>query len=562
MRRLRMAAVLVCASLVGSIAAYSGEQPDEPMKTTAVAAFKNGLAFVMKQGEVKLESGMGRITPVPGATLGTLWVAPNDAGASIEELVAYHFKVPGEQNITSLAEILLANAGKTVTVIDGSEKQYTGEIVGVREAERPAPEPEPIPVNQYSGMRVIAPQPKPMPEFLLLKSDAGLIAIRFGNIQRVVLPKDPVLLGKTEEDRRGFRVKVKGAGSRANLSMGYLEHGLGWTPSYMVTLTDDKTAQITMQALLVNDAEEIKNADVFFVVGVPNFEFSHILSPMALQQSLYQFMQAAAQRDGSVHGNMYSNAILSQGAVAENEGFVTMPDFGAGITDMSGAGQEDLFLYSRPGVTLARGERGTYNVFSGSIAYEHVYEWDIQDEPRVDAYGNVQNVNRAPSDEDRNLRNNVWHTLRMKNSTNFPWTSAPTLVMQGSKPVAQDTLPYTPKGATSTLKLTIATDVRSSHEEREVARVRSTERRHGYDYDIITIEGKFTLTNYKSKDVHIVVTKTFRGLAEPMTDNANVEKLAESIAADNPMSRAKWDLTLKSGEARTVTYRYKLWVRV
>jgi hypothetical protein len=562
MIRLRQAALFVCVSFLGSIAAYPAEQPDEPMKTTAIAAFKNGLAFVMKQGDVRLESGVGRITPVPGATLGTLWLAPSDPGTSIEELVAYHYKVPGEQNVTTLAEVLLANVGKTVTVIDGSQKEFTGEIVGVRDAERSAPEPTPVFTDQYSASRAPLLQPKPTPEFLLLKSEAGLIAIRFGNIQRVVLPKDPVLLSKTEEERRGFRVKVKGGGSHANLTMGYLEHGLGWTPSYLVTLQDDKTAQITMQAVLVDDAEDIKNADVFFVVGVPNFQFAHIPSPMAMQQSLYEFMQAAARRDGSVHGNLYSNAILSQRAATENEGFAAqLSDFGAGVDELSGASQEDLFLYTRPGVTLARGERGTYNVFSGNVAYEHVYEWEIQDEPRVDAYGNAQTVNRAPSDEDRNLRNNIWHTLRMKNATNFPWTSAPTMVMQGAKPVAQDTLPYTPKGATSTLKLTIATDIRPSHEEREVERQRSTTHRQGYTYDLVTVEGKFTAKNYKSKEVHLLVTKSMRGTMDPQTD-MKVDKLAESISADNPMSRAKWDLTLKAGEEKTVTYRYKVWVRV
>jgi len=39
---------------------------------------------------------------------------------------------------------------------------------------------------------------------------------------------------------------------------------LGWTPSYLISLNDDKTAQITMQAVVMDDAEDLDNTDVFF----------------------------------------------------------------------------------------------------------------------------------------------------------------------------------------------------------------------------------------------------------------------------------------------------------
>jgi hypothetical protein len=438
-----------------------------------------------------------------------------------------------------------------------------GEVVGFRPTEPDAPELPPIavPMNPYSSSLSVAPLLRlAAPEFLLLKTEGNLIALRFGNIQRVVLPKDPVLEGTSEQERKALRIKLKGATNHVNLTMGYLEHGVGWTPSYLLTLQDDKTAQITMQSILVNDAEDLNNADVFFVVGVPNFAFANIPSPMALQQSLYEFMQTAARRDG-VGSALTSNAIVAQQTYSERLS-MSSPDFGAGVSEMSGGAQEDLFLYTRPGVTLARGERGTFNVFSSTVACEHVYEWTVEDDPRVDAFGNVQNINRAPSDEDRNLSNNVWHSLRLKNATNFPWTSAPTMVVQNMKPVAQDTLPYTPKGATSTLKLTVATDIRSSHEEREVARQRSEDHRRGYVYELVTIEGMLKLKNYKNKEVHLLVNKTMRGIVESQTDAGTTDKLAEAISVDNPMSRAKWDLTLKPGEDRAIAYRYKIWVRV
>ncbi len=554
MKASRVVSLVMCFFFCAS--AYSAA-PEEELKTVAVAAFKNGLAFVVKRGDLRLDAGTGTISRIPSATLGSLWITPNDAGATLDEAVAYTYKVKEPHNLTALSALLLANAGKVVTVEYGNQKDYTGEIVGLRE-EPPAAQPPGV-----NGSVPIAPPPSP--EYLLLKTDGKLMALYLHSITQVTLPADPVLQSQQEVERKALRVRIKGAGNHANLTMGYLEHGLGWTPSYLVSLHDDKTAQLTMQAVLVDDAEDIKGADVFFVVGVPNFAYAHIPSPMALQQSLMEFMNEANRRDrdrlGGGIGGLYSNAITGQRSVDfEYDAGAAAANFSATVEELSGAPEEDLFLYTRSGVTLARGERATYNVFSGTVDYEDIYEWEVQDRPRVDGSGIVQNYNNSSTDQ--TPRNNIWHSLRLKNTTKFPWTSAPTMVISGTKPLSQDTLPYTPKGATSNLKLTIATDIRSSHEEQEVARQQNVERRRGYNYDLVTVEGTLKIKNYKSKDVKLSVTRTLRGAVESQTDGGKAEKLGEAISVDNPMSRLSWELSLKPGEERTITYRYKLWLRV
>jgi hypothetical protein len=80
-----------CLFLISSAAPFAAETSDSPSalpKTVAVAAFKNGLAFVLRQGEVPLSSGVGRITPIPNATLGSLWISPNTPGSKLDEVVA------------------------------------------------------------------------------------------------------------------------------------------------------------------------------------------------------------------------------------------------------------------------------------------------------------------------------------------------------------------------------------------------------------------------------------------------------------------------------------------
>ena len=551
MRVSRRFGLVACTWVIGSLAAHSGDAPQPELKTSAVAAFKNGLAFVVKQGDVRLEAGVGNLTTIPNATLGSLWIAPNDAGASLDEVVAHHDKVFEQQNLVALTDVLLANAGKVVTVVDNAQKEYTGQIVGFQPAEKSTAEG----VNA-SGDRV-APQPHVTPEFLLLKSDGKLLALYFRNIARVVLPENPVLQQAQEGERKALRFKIKGATGHANLTMGYLEHGLGWTPSYLVSLQDDKTAQITMQAVLVNDAEDLKDTDFFFVVGVPNFAYANIPSPMALQQSLLDFMQAASRRD-EMDGR-YSNALMAQKAAGDMAFEPGAPSFGSTTEALQGVQEEDLFLYSRKNVTLARGERATYNVFSETVNCQHIYEWNLEDQPRVDGFGNPQNGN---SGTDRSMKDNVWHSLRLKNTTKFPWTSAPTMVISGTRPLSQDTVPYTPKSASSNLKLTIATDIRASHEENEVERQKEIQRRRNYNYDQVTVEGKLTIKNYKSKEVRLSVTDKVRGTVESQTDEGKADKLAEAIAVDNPLTRMTWEVSLKPGEERVIKYRYKVWLRV
>jgi hypothetical protein len=555
-------ALVVAACVVWSLAAHSGEAPGPELKTAAVAAFKNGLAFVLKQGDVRLEAGVGTLESVPNATLGSLWIAPNDAGASLDRVVARRNKLSVQKNLTVLADVLLANAGKVVTVIDNSQKEYTGEVVGFRTEQAEKTDGSASLSNStgdvfYANGLSSAPQPHVAPEFLLLKSDGKLLALYFHNIARVILPADSVLQQSQEEERKTLQFKIKGVTDHASLTMGYLEHGLGWTPSYLVSLQDDKKAQVTMQAVLVDDAEDLKNTDLFFVVGVPNFAYSNIPSPMALQQSLLEFMQAAAKKDDM--SARYSNAVTGQmiGGIigGEAEG---APSLTSNTEELQGAPEEDLFLYSRKDVTLARGERATYNVFSDVVNYEHIYEWNLEDQPRVDPFGNPQNT----SGSDRSMKENVWHALRLKNTTKFPWTSAPTLVISGTKPIAQDTVPYTPKSATSNLKLTVATDIRASHEENEVERQRDVQRRHNYNYDQVTVEGKLTIKNYKSKEVRLSIADRVRGAVESQTDDGKSEKLAEAIAVDNPLSRLTWEVTLQAGKEKVIKYRYKVWLRV
>ena len=543
---------LTCLLLIPSVAPFAAETADSPSplpKTVAVAAFKNGLAFVIRQGEVPLVGGTGRIAPIPNATLGTLWLSTGTVDSKLEELVAYRYSIPGERAIPSIGQLLQANAGKTVT-ISYQMKDYTGEVVGLRDSSPPA-------ADDATGQQR-DPSAEARSNYLLLRVNKSLMAFPLGAITLATLPDDAALREPIERPGQALRFKVKGGAAKENLTLGYMEHGIGWTPSYLISLVDDTHAQITMQAVVTNDAEDIQDADLSFVVGVPNFAYSSTLSPMSLQQSLVDFMRDAKDGFAKKSFGALSNALQGQ-AIALDEVESAPMSLTPSVDELAGAPEEDLFLYNRSGVTLAKGERASYNIFSGSISCEHIYNWEVEDQPRVDAFGNVMNPNQNA--QDGNRADSVWHAIRLKDSTKFPWTSAPALVISGDKPISQDTLMYTPKGASTTLKVTVATDIRASHEEREVARQQDVQRRRNYNYDQVTVEGRLKVKNYKTKDVRLTIGKTVRGKVESQSDEGSSVQLGEGIESDNPRSRLSWELTLKPGEERVITYRYKIWVR-
>lgn len=547
---------LVCLSSVPISGQEKSATPPADTKPVSLAVFKNGLGFVVRQGKINLvEDGWGTIHTVPNATFGSLWLAPGDPGVVLEEVIASQADVTKPKSVQSLAELLEANAGK-IASITVNDKVYSGEILSFQET----PEATPLRNTRDSGTAYSYVPPQVPSELFFLKVNDSVMAFRHSQVQFIALGPSPVTKLEVKEKAKLLKFKAKGATSAASITMGYLQKGMGWTPSYLVSLKDDKTAQVTMQAVLINDIEDLLDTDVFFVVGFPNFAVSDIPSPMTLQQTLAEFM-ASLQSGGSsssyAYGrldNLRTNRIMAQQANAY-EADDTGLDYSTTVNELEGNSEEDLFLYNRQHVNLKKGERGTYNVFSSEVPYEHVYQWDVSNILQIDDDGNI-NRSAAPKAEDQ-----VWHSLRLKNVSNVPWTTAPAMTISGNKPIAQDILNYTPKSASTLLKLTVATDVRVERQELETERVQNAKKRYGYDYDAVTVTGTLKVKNFKPTNIKLSIKKTVRGEVITAAELGKPEKLAVAIQAINPTSRITWDIPLKPGEEKTIQYTYKVFVR-
>jgi hypothetical protein len=151
--------------------------------------------------------------------------------------------------------------------------------------------------------------------------------------------------------------------------------------------------------------------------------------------------------------------------------------------------------------------------------------------------------------------NLVWHVLRLENKGKQPWTTAPAFALNGTLPVAQDTLNYTPPGGRSFLKLTVATDVRAEQTQTETARKQVSIARSSYDE--VTVAGKLKLTNWKSKEIAMLIRKSVVGEVSE-TPDGKVAKVARNLTSVNPNSEIEWEFKLPAGKDRELSYEYKV----
>src|SRR4030042_1362663 len=405
-------------------------------KVKNIAVFKNGLGFFMREGTVRLDDGWAVTEYVPNASLGSLWISSLDRDSILEEVIGFKEGLQRSFEAISIEELLASNIGKKVKITYG-DKIIEGTIKSVPEAR----DPEKGDGSRIDYSRnVYDPRLQPkLAAIVIINTADGEVVLNKGNISKVEFPKGFSASYLSKEKAKRIKFKVAGSKKEARLGLSYLQKGVSWVPSYLINLGDSKKARITMKATLVNDAEDLDNVDFFFVVGYPNFLYADVLSPMALEESITQFIQGL-RREGRQEDAGGIMDITRQRADFRESGTLSNLDYGyETIKGLPGAAEEDLFLYHKDKISIKKGERAYYPLFFYEVDYKHIYEWEIPDTINVDPRGYQR------PEQQKKEKEHVWHSVKLSNSTKYPWTTAPAFVVSGWKPLAQETINYTPK---------------------------------------------------------------------------------------------------------------------
>jgi len=396
----------------------------------------------------------------------------------------------------------------------------------------------------------------PASDMVLLQTDQGQVAVGADTIVRVDFP-DAAPETKYEQKTKQVRMDValKKAASGKLLTVSCLAKGATWAPSYMIDITEPNRATIAAKAEIINEVWDLDGVEVQLVTGYPNLQFADVLSPTAMKGNLAQFLQSL-MRGQSPHGavgGVLSNVMMQRAEVSLSAERRIMPMYGAAEV---GKTAEDLFLYPLKKVHLDKGEVGYFPLFSEPVPFKHIYRWEIPDYVNAESgyYDQRSQMQTEPQQE-------VWHCIRLENVTKLPWTTAPAEIIKEGVILGQDILDYTPLGDKGTVKITRAMSVKAEQVELETDRKRDAAQWYGYHYDLVTVQGKLSVTNFQDKPITLEVTKTLSGEVKLMQPEAKVEKLAKALRAVNSNVRLTWTVKLAAGENREIVYNYEVYVR-
>jgi hypothetical protein len=538
-----LAACVLTIAPVGLAAAQEGGT-DRALETRVrrAALFKTGLAFVVREASVAPGTTKARLDALPVPVHGTFWLAADPSKLAVGPAVARRDELTERVPAATIEQILRANVGRRVTLaLDGGEA-LTGKIVAVPEVQ-----PEPLP---YQPARSYVP-PYPVYGLVILETEDGNVALGISQVKRVASAAEESLAREFDRPREAVSLSLEltpRGEVPAALSILYVERGLAWAPSYAIDVSNEAEALLTAKAEIVNEAEDLVGATVDFVTGFPNLRFSHVIDPIAMQGNLDAFLAALGQTAEP------PAAVAAQRVMANVPGAADFGEESFPLAGPPGEGEAvgDLFFYEQKGVSLKRGERGLYPLFSVRVPSEHLYQWEIA--PVPEPYYPQAHV--RPEDEEEE----IWHSVRLTNTSSVPWTTAPAMTLEDGRLLGQDRLSYAAVGAKTTVRITRAVDVQGEQAEYEVQRERQAARFDGSSYDRITVRGEVRATNRKRESVRLEITKHVQGEVTKNPDEASVATLAERLRRVNPTQRLTWTIPLEPGAARTLTFEYTVYV--
>jgi len=519
----RSVVVILLTVVLSVSAAIAGEKPLPQVKTRVndVAVFKDGYGFFVRAGKSRLQKGWAEFDVVPNAVLGTVWVYSDRADEPVDLLVRSTKEVERTGKAVNMLALLKANLGDKIVITTQDKTRIAGLLTYVSES---------------SGTPVVPEESRAMPPenfdpFLMVKTEDGtIVTFRFWQIQQVDFQQEPTLDSPLPAEKEPvLRAKVLTKRNEAMLGLAYLEQGIRWLPSYLVILQEGKQALVSLRATVVNEVEDLEETRLGLVIGVPHFSAKGELDPVGLQKAL-----AATPEFRDLGRAMMSQmAPRAMGGAMAEEMAPAPPPPG----ELAGEAMEELYIYHKDDITLRKGERAQIVLLTGEVPYQDVYDWD------------------ADAGEE------VWHSVKLTNTLKAPWTTGLAMTVKAAQPLGQDMLKYTPAGASTNVKITQAADIRVSRKEEETARGKP-ENVGGYMWSLVTIKGELKLENYKKAAVEVEVTKTVTGRADLASDEAEMIVQPSPGQGLNPNTSLKWKISVAPGKTKSLTYQYRVYVRV
>ena len=607
MRRIRLAlsaALLSLGAFDVPRAAVAGDLPAVApapvdrltLSTERVVIFKDGYGLFVKSGTATADADGHVFTDaVPdAAVLGCFWAAAE--GRKVLGLHAGWVETKTTRERTesclSVLDLLRANVNRDVAL--GLTKEVAanvkGVILGLLETTPPPPAPPPpgsLPPPSPDGTSVVVNAP--IGGTYVLLDVAGMRSVLpVAEVRTVSAPDLATTIVRhetvtTRTKRLTIDLGKEAAGAPSRVQLFYFTPGVRWIPTYRVSGTLDKDAEMSLSGEVIDDVEDVVDAAIDLVVGVPSFRFAEVVSPLSLETALVGAMSYSPSRDGRRRADrqLMGQTARMDNAFSNDAG----PNSGAGAADgsISAAPElatealQDLFLYSLPRVTIRRGDRAALSLWQSTVPLNHIYTADVvvirNHRDGEGAYRSAKEQIELSSDPQASSaigpsgKSIVWHELELTNKSAVPWTTGAALVTRGPLPIAQNILGYTSPGATTKLPLTVAVDVQAKWTEVELERRPKAVQWAEHTMNVVSKRGTLTFVNRRKDPSPMRITVSLGGKAETASDGGRIT-INDGRRADwaewpwswwgyvTNHSDVTWELTLAPGETKTLTVEF------
>ena len=516
------------------------------LTTQKVITFKNGYSLVIKSGSAITSKNCEIYTDqVPdAAVLGSFWATASEG--HLKSMYVGWSKTPEtvtkRVKCSNKMEILQVNQGKQATVTLQCKTILRGKIF-VLEG----------------------------PHFVL-ETQEGCVLLDVSQVALITIDKMQIDIDKTTTKERSkiLTFQFERPGEKRKITLMYFRPGIRWIPTYRIQLQNakTKTATITLQAEIINEAEDFIDVPFDIVVGVPNFRFQQTVSPLILESTLRNAIQQASPQLAQQMGQNLSNALFTQRTSEFRRHINQQPSSESSNLqvpeELAAAGTQDLFVYNLPKLKIAKSGRAAVHIFTAQVPYHDIYTWDL--------YIQRKDIAMAPSGKGIQSplvlsQNKIWHQIELTNTTIFPWTTGAALIMQNNQPLAQELLTYTPVKNVVRVPVTVSVDTRGGFVETETKRTLKALYWDNYYYAEIHNQIKLDLLNNKNLPIDIEITLHFGGKADKASLEGDIGLQAYSAAdweyyrgstAVNNSSTVHWKTSIQPGETfqPTVWYHY------
>lgn len=536
--------------------AQAAKQPASFKPTVKrVAVFKNGYVFTYREGPATPVDGWAYTTDVPIGVMGTVWGYSTSPQARVMQLLASEADKKEANRVANLEELLFVNEGSRIRIKSQySDKILEGTYVILNPRRTFMVGLSPELVRETGAERVSSGESD-----IAVTTETGVTVIRASNIALLEFVGQPRWdkLVTSKENRLALKTDNVPAGQSVVLGIAALERGIRWIPAYRIELKGEPVteAKLELEAMVINELTDISDAEFYFVVGVPHFLYKDLISPLSMRETF-----AGVSSYFNVSQNQYSNAIMTQSRAGEMAGASTGQDSVGNATvpdeqSLPAMSADELYLYRSDQIALKKGERASLRLFSLTVPCHEVFEWTVPD----------GTSDEFSSGSFTNLANGIWRSIKLKNETGMPWTTAPALTFRDWKPLGQDIMAFTPVGIETTVRVTPATEVLGTYKVEEKSRVRQVVKppkpdgTGGEVYDLITLEGTIKLRNVKKLPVDVIITRRVSGSVTQASDGGVISREGADLQALNSNSVVKWEFSLPPGE-KELHYVYRVYV--